>query len=130
LGLSKYSHYPPWAGDCVMYDPSSKTYWVRLEKLTREAAIQIYKMGDAIRGGEGRLTIHIRRKGFSEWVSVVVDLASANGQALAVSAESGLASAEGFRVNAETGRMQLLLLKHRDEYRDIATGNIWEVSPL
>lgn len=76
--------------------------------------------------------MRVRRKGYLTWVNVVVDLASANGQSLAVSAESGLAGSEGFGFNRDTGRMQLLLLKRwvEGEYLDLASGDIWEVSPL
>lgn len=72
--------------------------------------------------------MHVRRKGYNDWINVTVDLASGNGQSLAVSAESGLAGAKGYSVNRETGRMQLLLLKDGDKYRDLVTGDIWEVS--
>lgn len=49
LGLSKYFHYGVGPGDRVMFDAHTDTYWVQVKGLTREAAIQIYKMADAIR---------------------------------------------------------------------------------
>ena len=49
LGLSKYFHYGFGPGDRVMYDARTGTYSVEMKGLTREGAINIYKMADAIR---------------------------------------------------------------------------------
>ena len=61
------------------------------------------------------------------WRKVKVDLVSRNQESLAVSAEEGLGSAEGFGLNAETGRQQLILMKASGQtYLDIFSGILWE----
>lgn len=62
------------------------------------------------------------------WVEAKVDLISGNQESLALSAAEGLGTVEGFGINTETGRQQLILMKDRGSfYRDIFSGIFWEV---
>lgn len=62
-----------------------------------------------------------------QWISAQVDLVAPNGRSIAVSAEEGLRTDQGYGFNAETGRDQLLLLKGERFYQDLATRTWWEI---
>ena len=77
--------------------------------------------------------VRVRRVGDEQWVSAKVDLASNNQLSLALSAEAGLSTREGFLLNPETRQMVLLLLKEhavQSYYQDIVMMSDWEVSEI
>lgn len=79
--------------------------------------------------------VRVRRSpGDNPWVEAKVDLISRNQESLGLSAAEGLGTPEGFGVNTETGRQQLILMKAFSElgpsrtfYRDIFSEILWEV---
>ena len=78
--------------------------------------------GDAI-----RVRRHFDSLAPRHWVSAQVDLISENGESVAVSAEEGLSTEQGFGLNQETGRQLLLLMKGSRFYQDIVTQTWWEI---
>ena len=80
---------------------------------------------------QNRDTVRVRMclegQGPRPWTSALVDLISSNGQSVAVSAEEGFSTDQGFSFNRETGREMLLLTKGERFYQDIATLTWWEI---
>lgn len=56
----------------------------------------------------------VRRVGTDRWVDVSIDLISENRRSLAISADEGLGTPDGFGIDTRTKRMRLFLLKESD----------------
>jgi hypothetical protein len=72
--------------------------------------------------------IDVRPEGRERWTRCKIDLASSNGKSLALSADEGLPTMQGFMIDMFSKR-QVLLLGRADDgvYTDVITGTRFEL---